>query len=128
MTTTITDIIALPGGPLNGAGIVGIAITNGVPCYFKVTGVDLDRIVSVNWFPRNPKSVVFDMRQMILVDNTLGTFMVRVIDNFLDTSNRGGKISFRLDNGSTLSYPVETFGKVSIGPLWTSPGEGINTG
>ena len=126
--TTITDIFALPGGPFNGTGIAGIVITSGVPSYFKLTGSGLEQIVSVDWFPRNPGSVVFDTRQLILVDNTLGTFMVRVTDNFLDTTDREGKLSFRLDDGTALSYPVKTYGRVSVGPLWTSPEQGLNTG
>lgn len=126
--TTITDIFAMPGGPYNGTGVVGIVITSGVPSYFKVTGSALERIVSVSWFPKNPGSVIFDMRQMILVDNNLGTFMVRVLDNFLDTTDRGGRISFRLDDGSVLTYPVKTFGRVSVGPLWTAPDQGLITG
>lgn len=126
--TTITEIFAMPGGPYNGTGIVGIVITSGVPSYFKVTGASLERIVSVDWFPKNPGSVIFDTRQLILVDNTLGTFMVRVLDNFLDTTDREGRISFRLDDGNVLTYPVKTFGRVSVGPLWTSPEQGINTG
>src|SRR5574337_1515709 len=121
--TTITDIFAMPGGPYNGTGVVGIVITSGVPSYFKVTGSALERIVSVSWFPKNQGSVIFDMRQMILVDNNLGTFMVRVLDNFLDTTDRGGRICLRIDDGSVLTYQVKNFGRVSVGPLWTAPGQ-----
>jgi len=126
--TAIADIQALPFSPYNGTGIVGIIITSGVPSYFKVTGSNLDRIVSVDWYPRNPATVTFDTRGMILVDNTLGTFMIRVKDNYLDISDRGGHISFRLDDGTTLTSPVKTYGRVSIGPLWQAPDQGFSTG
>lgn len=126
--TTIASVQALPSSPYEGSGIVGVVITSGVPSYFKVTGSNLNRIVSVDWFPRNPASVMFEMRQLILVDNTLGTFMVRVKDNYLSTTDRGGKICFRLDDGTALYSPVKTYGPVSVGPLWTAPGQGLITG
>jgi len=119
---TITNIQALPTSPFEGTGIIGIVITSGVPSYFKLSGTDLNNITSVRWFPKNPASVIFETRQLILVNNTEGTFMVRVIDNLLDNSNRGGILSFTFDNGDTLSYVTETYGPVSIGPLWSAPG------
>lgn len=126
--TSIASILSLPGSPFNGTGIVGIVITNGVPSYFKVTGSDLDRIVSVNWYPEYPASVKFTTRDMILIDNTMGTFMVMVTDNFLYDNNRAGHISFRLDDGTTLTAPVKTYGRVSVGPLWQSSEQGLITG
>jgi len=65
---------------------------------------------------------------MILVDNTMGTFMVMVTDNFLYDNNRAGHISFRLDDGTTLTAPVKTYGRVSVGPLWQSSEQGLITG
>jgi hypothetical protein len=127
-TTVITSINALPGSPFNGTGIVGVVITSGVPSYFEVTGIDLDKIVSVNWYPENPASVLFETRNMILIDNTRGTFMVRVKDNYLYDYNRAGHISFRLDDDTTLTAPVQTYGRVSIAPLWTAPDQGLITG
>lgn len=128
MTTTITNIIALPTGPYQGTGIVGIVITPGVPSYFKVEGASLDKIVDVNWYPKNPASVEFEIRKLILVDKSAGTFMIKVTNNFLSTTDRSGRISFRLDNNETISFPVKTYGPVSHQPLWTSPYEGFNTG
>lgn len=126
--TTIAQIYALPTSPFEGTGIVGIVITSGIPSYFKLTGSDLNQIISVNWYPKNPASVIFEMRQLILVDNTYGTFMVRVIDNLLNTNDRGGHISFQLRDGTTLTAPVTTYGPVSVGPLWTAPSSGLQTG
>lgn len=128
MSTVITSIDALPWSPFNGTGTVGIVITSGIPSYFKVTGVDLDRIVSVNWYPENPSTVLFETRQMILIDDTIGTFMVMVKDNYLYDFDRGGHISFRLDDGTTLTAPVQTYGRVSVMPLWTDPTQGLITG
>lgn len=127
MTTVITGVNGLPSSPYNGSNLVGIAITSGIPSFFQVTGSNLDKIVSVNWYPENPASLEFKTRQIILVDNTSGTFMIQVTNNFLDTTDRGGRISFRLDDGSTLRFPVKTYGPVSIGPLWLNPYDGINT-
>ena len=126
--TIITNIQALPTSPFEGTGTVGIVITSGVPSYFKLSGVDLNRIVSVRWFPQNPNSVIFEMRQLILVDNTIGTFMVRVLDNLLDITDRGGRVSFAIDDGTTLSAPVRTYGPVSVMPLWSAPDQGLITG
>jgi hypothetical protein len=126
--TTIASLQTLPGSPYNGTGIVGIIITNGIPTFVKVEGSDLDRIISVNWYPERAASVQFQKRDMILVDNTLGTFMIMVTDNYLFDTDRGGHISFRLDDGTTLTAPVRTFGRISLGPLWTAPGEGMITG
>ncbi len=128
MTTTIARIQALPTSPFEGSGIVGIVITSGIPSYFKITGSELNRVVSFNWYPENPSSVIFETRQLILVDNTEGTIMVRVIDNLLNINDRAGRISFQLDDGTTISAPVATYGPVSVGPLWTSPNAGLNTG
>ncbi len=128
MTTTITSIFALPTSPYQGSGLVGIVITSGVPSYFKLEGVELDKIVNVTWYPKNAGSVSFETRQIILVDATLGTFMIRVTDNQLSTADRAGRLSFRLDTGETITFPVKTYGPVSYGPLWTSPYTGLNTG
>lgn len=124
----IASIQSLPSSPYNGTGKVGIVITSGVPSYFLVTGANLDRIVSVHWYPENPASVLQTDRQMILVDNTRGTFMVQVLDNYLNIKDRGGKISFRIDDGTTLHFPAITYGRVSIGPLWQPSQEGLQTG
>jgi hypothetical protein len=128
MTTTITSVYALPTSPFQGSGLVGIVITPGVPCYFKLEGTGLDHITNVMWYPLNAASVEFEMRQLILVDDTLGTFMVRVTNNFLSTIDRAGRLSFRLDTGDVITFPVRTYGPVSYQPLWTSPYEGLNTG
>lgn len=128
MTTTIASIEALPSSPYNGSGLVSIVITNGVPCYFKITGSELNKIISVDWYPENPASVLFMKRDIILISNTLGTFMITVIDNYLNDCDRKGRISFRLDDGNTLTAPVKTYGRVSLGPLWTAPNSGLITG
>ena len=54
--------------------------------------------------------------------------MIQVLDNYLNTCNRGGKLSFRIDDGTTLHFPVITYGRVSVGPLWTAPDQGLITG
>jgi len=128
MSLVITSINALPGGPFNGTGIVGIVITSGVPCYFEITGHDLDLIESVNWYPKNPASLLFEVRKVILVDKTRGTFMVMVKDNYLNNYDRGGYLSFQLLDGTTRTYPVQTYGRVSIAPLWSAPDQGLITG
>jgi hypothetical protein len=125
---TIANIHALPTSPFEGSGILGIVITSGIPSYFRVIGSNLDLIKSINWYPEHPSTVQFKMRQLILVDNTEGTFMVRVTDNFLSTTDRGGRISFRLDDGATINMPVTTYGPVSTGALWQSPEQGLITG
>lgn len=126
--TIITQINALPSSPYAGTGLVAVVITSGVPSYFQVIGTELRNIKSVVWYPDNPTSVEFTMRQMILVDDTMGTFMIQVVDNFLSTDDRGGKISFQMFSGLTLSFPVVTYGPVSKGPLWQSPNAGLSTG
>lgn len=126
--TTIVNIQALPTSPYEGTGLVAIVITSGVPSYFRLTGTDLNRIVSVRWFPKNPGTLDFETRQLILVDNAEGTFMIRVLNNFLSIGDRAGRIVFTLDDDTTLSAPVVTYGPVSTGPLWTPPSAGINTG
>lgn len=126
--TAIASIDALPGGPYNGTGTVGIVITSGIPSYFKVTGADLSDITSVNWYPANPGSVLFQTRELILLDNETGTFMIMVTNNYLNNCDRGGHISFRLTDGTTLTAPVKTYGPVSVGPLWTAPEQGLITG
>lgn len=111
-----------------GVGTVCIAITSGITSFFKVEGTDLDKIIDINWYPKNLSSVKFKERGMILLSDTLGTFMIQVINNYLYNYNRGGYVSFRLDDETTLTLPAQTYGPVSIGPLWTSPEQGINTG
>lgn len=128
MTISITGIIALPTSPFQGTGVIGIVITPGVPSYFKVEGSELDKIVDVNWYPLNPGSVEFETRKLILVDPTVGTCMIKVTNNFLSTADRAGKLSFRLNTGETITFPVRTYGPVSYQPLWQSPYEGLNTG
>jgi hypothetical protein len=124
----IASIQALPSSPYNGTEFVGIIITSGISSYFRLTGSNLDRIVSIQWYPENPASVLTESRQLILVNSTEGTFMIRVVDNYLNKKDRGGRLSFRLDDGSTLHFPVKTYGPVSVGPLWQPSQEGLITG
>lgn len=128
--TIIVGIDLLPANPFAGTPTVPVIVTSSVPSYFKVTGIELNRIVRVDWFPRNPASISFELRQLILLDDTAtsGTFMIKVLDNFLDTTDRAGKISFRLDDGTTYAFPVQTIGPVSIGRLWQAPTDGLITG
>jgi len=126
MNATITCVESLPFGPYNGSGKAGIIITNGCPSYFKVTGVNLDLIIDFDWYPRNPGTIEFKTRGMILVDNCLGTCMVMVIDNQYSTVDRGGHLSFRLIDDTVITVPVVTYGQ--LGHLWTSPYQGIDTG
>ena len=126
--TIITSITALPSCPYNDTDYVGVVVTSGISSYFRVSGVDLQNIVSVRWYPKNPSSLEFSMRELILVDNTTATFMIKVENNFLDTSDRAGNISFALNDGTTISFPVKTYGPVSAGPLWTAPNQGLITG
>jgi len=119
--TTIASINGLPCSPFNGTGIVGIIITNSTPSFFMVEGSDLDRIVDVKWYPEHPSSVKFETRDMILIDNTLGTFMVMLIDNYYNDCDRGGHISFRLDDETTIAFPAMTFNPVVCKTPWVSP-------
>lgn len=128
VTTVISSIQALPTSPFTGNDPVGIVITSGIPSYFKITGSNLDRIVSFNWYPKDPNGVLFETRKLVLFDNTMGTIMVRVMDNYLDTTDRGGKLSFQIVDGTTISFSVTTYGPVSVGPLWTHASQGLITG
>lgn len=128
MPISITSVSALPSSPYDGTGLIGIVITSGISSFFKITGYDLGLIESVNWYPKDPGSVSFEVRNVILVDNTQGTFMVMVKDNYLHNHDRGGHISFRLVDGTTRTFPVVTYGRVSVGPLWSAPDQGLITG
>lgn len=128
MVTSISSIDALPGGPFNGTGTVGIVITSGIPTFFKIVGAELNGIISVRWYPKNPGSLLFEVRNIILVDNTYGSFMIMVKDNYLNSNDRAGRVSFRLNDGTVIDYPTKTWGPVSAGPLWTSPEQGLITG
>jgi hypothetical protein len=123
--THIDKIQALPTSPYEDSGLVGIVITSGIPSYLKITGSELYNIASFHWYPENPASVIFETREFIPIDNTLGTCMVKVLDNLLDITDRGGRISFQMKDGETLSFPVITYGPVSVGPLWTAPAIGL---
>lgn len=126
--TTITRILALPTSPFQNSGLVGIIITPGVPSYFKLEGIGLTYITDVTWYPKNAASVQFETRKLVLINDTAGTFMIKVTNNFLSVTDRGGKLSFRLDSGETITFPVQTYGPVSYTPLWQSPYSGLNTG
>lgn len=128
MTTTITNIIGLPTSPFQNTGTVGIVITPGVPTYFKIVGVELDHITEFAWYPKNAGTVLFQTRGIILVDTTIATCMIKVTNNFLSVADRAGRLSFRLDTGDTITFPVKTYGPVSYQPLWQSPYNGLNTG
>ena len=128
LPVTIDLINPLPFNPYAGTGIVGIIITNGVPSFFNVIGSNLNRIVKVMWYPKNPSSVLFQMRNLLLVDNTQGTFMVMVTENYLNSCDRAGNIAFTLDDSTTMTYPVRTYGPLSVDPLWTSSDQGLITG
>ena len=81
----IASITSLPGSPYYAPDIVNILITNGATNYFEVVGSNLNRIVSVKWLPKNSASVLQESRNIILVDNTHGTFMVRILNNYLES-------------------------------------------
>lgn len=141
--TTITSINGLPCRPCScqpccttipcptcqgGTGFVCIVITSGVPSYFKVEGIDLHRIIDVDWYPKHLSSVKFKDRGMILLNDQLGTFMIQVTNNYYYNYDRGGNVVFRLDDDTTLALPAKTYGPVSIGPLWQAPEQGLITG
>lgn len=141
--TTITSINGLPCKPCTcqpcsdcspcptcsgGTGEICIVITSGVPSYFKIEGTDLHRIIDVNWYPKILTSVKFKERGMILLNKCLGTFMIQVTNNYLYNHDRGGHVSFRLDDDKVLTLPAKTYGRVSIGPLWQAPEQGLITG
>lgn len=124
----ITSIKALPCSPYDDSDLVGIVITSGIPSYFKVVGTDLDQIESVTWYPKSPNSVEFRIRQLALVDPTQGTFMIQIINNQLNVTDRAGTVSFRAYDGSTISFKAITYGPVSIGTLWRPAQQGLTTG
>jgi hypothetical protein len=125
---SITCVETLPMSPYNGTGIAGIIITNGLSSYFKVTGYNLGRIVSVTWYPKNIDNVKFSIRPFTLISEELATFGINMLDNYLDPNDRGGYLSFVLDDSTTMVYPVKTFGKLSVYPLWTASDQGLITG
>jgi hypothetical protein len=127
-TVSIAAINALPNNAYNGTGKVGILITNNITSYYQVIGSNLNRIVSVKWYPENAASVLQTSRNMILIDDTQGTFAVTVLNNYLNDCNRAGYISFGLDDGTTLQWPVVTYGPLSLSPIWTAPDQGLITG
>jgi hypothetical protein len=114
--------------PFNGTGVAGIIITNGLSTYFKVSGYNLGRIANVTWYPKNIDSVKFSIRPLVLISEELASFGINMIDNYLDENDRGGYLSFVLDDQTTMVYPVRTFGRLSVYPLWTSPEQGLSTG
>ena len=124
----IDQITALPASPLNGTGTVGVILTNGIPTYYQVIGANLDRIKKVMWYPQNPNSILYQVRGMILVDNTQGSFMIKVIDNYLQPFERGGQVAFVLDDSTTITFPTQTWGPLSAYPIWTAPTQGLITG
>jgi hypothetical protein len=128
MPANIVSITGLPYSPFNGSDKVGIVITSGVPTFFKIVGINLDEIISVNWYPQDPGSVNFSVRPLILVDATQGTFMIKVTNNYLSDHDRKGVLSFQLTDMTTRSYPVETYGRLSAMPIWRAPSEGLITG
>lgn len=126
--TTITSIQPLPLGPSSNDGTVNIVITPNVPSYFKVSGTELNKIRNITWYPRIAGSVEFVVRDFVLSNSsTEGTFMIKVINNFLSAVDRAGTLSIRLDDGDTISFPVLTYGPVSHTRLWLGPYEGLDT-
>ena len=125
---TIASIRSLPGSPYYAPDIVNILITNGANNFFEIIGSNLNRIVSVKWLPKNSGSVLQESRNIILIDDTHGTFMIRILNNYLDITDRAGHISFTLDDQTTLAAPVRTFGPPSFTPLWQNPNAGLSTG
>lgn len=125
--TTITRIQPLPASVFENMGVIGVIITSSLPSYFKVHGVGLDHITSVAWYPVDPSSLEFSISKLSLVSANEGIFMIKILNNYLNDDDRGGKISFRLSSGITLSFPVKTYGPVSYSPLWSSPYEGLST-
>jgi hypothetical protein len=126
--TAITHVQTLPSNPFPGCRVAGVAITNGVSSYFKVCGEHLENIVSVNWYPARNGSVKFETRQFVLADCHIGTFMIKILDNYLDTCDRAGSLIFKLKDGTNIPYPVKTYGPVSFGPMWRNPQQGLITG
>ena len=128
MITTISNVSTMPGCPFGSTGVVFIIITPGIPTYFHITGMGLTHIESIRWFPENPSTVKYIIRDIVLLNDQEGSFVIEVIDNSLDPSNRHGSISFSLSDGNVISFHTSTFGPVTVGPLWQSPQSGINTG
>lgn len=128
MPAAIASIETLPGSPYNGTQFVGIVITTGVTSFFKITGSNLNELVSVDWYPKNPSSVLQQSSKINLISPTEASFSIQVLNNYLDNRDRGGVLSFRQLGGTTLSLPVKNFGPISFMPLWMAPDQGLITG
>ena len=129
MTISIAKISSMPSGPFDAQGLAGIILTNGITTYFRFNGSNLDQITSFRWIPQDPGSILQEARDFHLYpDNTQAICSVRVINNYLDTTNRGGNLCFILDDGTTVRVPVITYGPLSMYPIWQAPNQGLITG
>jgi hypothetical protein len=124
----IHNIATLPGNYPIGIKGVPILITSGVTTYYRIIGANLEEIQSVEWYPKQPSSLMFSVRQLILVSSSEATFSITVKDNFLDASDRQGVINFLHKDGQSITYTAFTVGPVSASPLWQSPQSGLATG
>jgi len=78
---------------------------------YIVTGSNLNQIQSVNWYPAKRDQIKFNMVpwRTYLPVSIQATFGIIVTNNFTFDYQRGGSISFRLLDSSTLSIPAETY-------------------
>jgi len=92
-------------------GPVQIDISVAVSNIYIVSGVNLDQIVSVNWYPARRDQIAFNMLPWRTYSPVSGqaTFGIIVTNNFTYDYQRGGSISFRLTDQSTIAVPAETY-------------------
>ena len=90
---------------------VPIDISTGACNMYIVTGHNLNRIVSVEWFPAWKTRINFKMipRQTYIPVNGNATFGIIVQDQQTYDAQRGGTITFRNAAKDTVSVPAATF-------------------
>ena len=88
-----------------------IDISTGSSNVYIVTGRNLDKIISVNWYPAIQTNTVFKMIAWHTYNDefTQAMFGISVLDQNTFDFQRGGSISFRDAIGNSVAVPAATF-------------------
>jgi len=97
--------------PCDPCSPIPIDISTGTYNMYIVSGRNLNKIVSVNWYPAKQGLIIFKMIpwQTYRPARDQATFGITVLDQETFDYQRGGSVTFRLASGFTSSLPAHTY-------------------
>ena len=102
----ITRIARVGGSPYETTILINIS--TGFTNTYIVYGNNVDRLSSVNWYPRYQENIIFRIMPLVPHNSSVTVFGINVLSQESFDSQRGGVVSFRTVDDHSASIPALT--------------------